>query len=322
MIWIVALFVFAVFLSAFFSGTETGFYRVTRIRLVLDALDGKFLAKFLLFLTNHPALFVATTLIGNNLANYLVSLSIVLAAGRLFPGNSTAELALPTLLAPVLFVYGESLPKNLFFHAPNKLLLRGSPLFFLCTILFAPFAAVLWIMGQALQWLLGESPTQVRLQLARKELEDVLDEGGEAGLLNAGQRRLAQGLFAVANQSVGALALPLARTHVAIVGADKTSALAYAKKNKITALPVATKAAGKNDVIGYVRTCDLILTPEKTIQSYRVLPVVAGSDTQIAALLRMQSSGESMAVVKARDGKTLGIVTLDQLMRPILYSES
>ncbi|MCC9605898.1 CNNM domain-containing protein [Blastopirellula sp. JC732] len=321
MIWIVGLFFFSVFLSAFFSGTETGFYRVTRIRLVLDALDGRFLAKFLLFLTNHPALFVATTLIGNNLANYLVSLSIVLAAGALFPGNSTAELLLPTLLAPALFVYGESLPKNLFFHAPNKLLLRGSPLFFLVTILFAPFSAVLWVLGQALQWLLGESPTQVRLQLARKELEDVLEEGGEAGLLNAGQRRLAQGLFAVANQSVGALATPLSRTHVATLGADKSAALAYAKKNKVSSLPVANKGE-KSDIVGYLRTCDLILAPEKTIQSYRVLPVVAGSDTQIAALLRMQSSGESMAIVKARDGKTLGIVTLDQLMRPILYSES
>ncbi|PQO36493.1 CNNM domain-containing protein [Blastopirellula marina] len=322
MIWVVGLFFFSVFLSAFFSGTETGFYRVTRIRLVLDALDGRFLAKFLLFLTNHPALFVATTLIGNNLANYLVSLSIVLAAGAFFPGNSTAELLLPTLLAPVLFVYGESLPKNLFFHAPNTLLLRGSPLFFLCTILFAPFSAVLWVLGQGLQWLLGESPTQVRLQLARKELEDVLEEGGEAGLLNAGQRRLAQGLFAVANHSVGALATPLTRTHVAILGADKKGTLAYAKKNKVSVLPVAKSQADKSDLIGYVRTCDLILTPDQRIRSYRVLPVVAGSDTQIAALLRMQSSGESMAVVKARDGKTLGIVTLDQLMRPILYSES
>ncbi|TWT39202.1 CNNM domain-containing protein [Blastopirellula retiformator] len=322
MIWIIGLFIFSVFLSAFFSGTETGFYRVTRIRLVLDALDGRFMAKFLLFLTNHPALFVATTLIGNNLANYLVSLSIVLAAGALFPGNSTVELLLPTLLAPLLFVYGESLPKSLFFHAPNTLLLRGSPLFFLCAILFAPFAAVLWVLGQALQWLLGESPTQVRLQLARKELVDVLEEGGEAGLLNAAQRRLAQGLFAVANQSVGALAAPITKNQVAILGAEKKTALVYAKKNKISAMPVAKQGADKGDLIGYVRTCDLILAPEDAIQSYRMLPVVAGSDTQIAALLRMQSSGESMAVVKARDGKTLGIVTLDQLMRPILYSES
>ena len=38
------------FLSAFFSGSETGFYRVTRVRLVMDAKSGKWIARSLLWL--------------------------------------------------------------------------------------------------------------------------------------------------------------------------------------------------------------------------------------------------------------------------------
>ena len=60
-------------LSAYFSGTETGFYRASRIRLLLDGLGGDMFAQMLLRLTNNPTLFVATTLVGNNLANFLVS---------------------------------------------------------------------------------------------------------------------------------------------------------------------------------------------------------------------------------------------------------
>ena len=40
MIYALVLFVVGVFLSAFFSGSETGFYRATRVRLTMDAISG------------------------------------------------------------------------------------------------------------------------------------------------------------------------------------------------------------------------------------------------------------------------------------------
>src|SRR4030042_4230699 len=113
-----------IFLSAFFSGSETGFYRATRVRLVLDALGGDPISRGLVWLTGHPSLFVATVLVGNNLANYLTTLAIVMSTQALtFQQGHTAEylteLIAPLALAPVLFVYGELLPKSLFLQAPN-----------------------------------------------------------------------------------------------------------------------------------------------------------------------------------------------------------
>jgi Mg2+/Co2+ transporter CorB len=118
-----------VLLSAFFSGSETGFYRVNRVRLVLDSRGGDLIARGLLYLTNNPSLFVATTLIGNNLANYVTSLAIVLITQEFFaPEAHVAELVAPIALSPLLFVYGELLPKRLYYHAPYRLLRRGGQL--------------------------------------------------------------------------------------------------------------------------------------------------------------------------------------------------
>ena len=47
-----------------------------RFTIALDAMGGDWIASRLLSLTNNPTLFVATTLIGNNLANYLTSYAI------------------------------------------------------------------------------------------------------------------------------------------------------------------------------------------------------------------------------------------------------
>ena len=62
-------------------------YRATRLRLVLDALGGDPISRGLVWLTNHPAVFVATTLVGNNLANYVTSLAIVIGTQRLGIGQ-------------------------------------------------------------------------------------------------------------------------------------------------------------------------------------------------------------------------------------------
>ena len=76
----IVIFVVSMLLSAFFSGSETGLYRIPRLRLVIDSLSGKTWSRVLLWLTNNPSFFVATTLVGNNVANYRTGLSIVLLA--------------------------------------------------------------------------------------------------------------------------------------------------------------------------------------------------------------------------------------------------
>lgn len=315
---IVFLFSLGVFLSAFFSGSETGFYRVTRVRLVLDGLGGDWLSRFLLFLTNHPALFVATTLIGNNLANYMVSLSIVLFTQATFPGNSTAEMALPLVMAPFLFVYGELLPKYFFYRAPNFLLRRTGWIFFVFTVLFAPCSALLWVLGRALQTLLGESPETVRLALARTELEDFLEEGGEFGILNKAQRRVAQGVFGVANRRVTSIATPLSRVWTAKIGSKVNNLIRVAKRKQISVIPIVGTQGKRTIPIGYVRICDLYMGEGEEIENYHPLPEVKASESCISAITQLHSSGELMAKVVSRSGVPIGIVTMQQLQRAIL----
>ncbi|WDI43472.1 CNNM domain-containing protein [Bremerella sp. P1] len=315
---ILLLFILGVFLSAFFSGSETGFYRVTRVRLVLDGLGGDWLSRFLLFLTNHPALFVATTLIGNNVANYMVSLSIVLFTQATFPGSSTAEMALPLLIAPFLFVYGELLPKYFFYRAPNFLLRRTSWLFFVFTVLFAPCSALLWVLGRALQTLLGESPETVRLALARTELEDFLEEGGEFGILNKAQRRVAQGVFGVANRRVTSISTPLSRVWTAKIGSKVNSLIRVAKRKQISVIPIVETQGKRTVPIGYVRICDLYMGTGEEIENYHPLPEVKASDSCISAITQLHSTGELMAKVVSRSGVPIGIVTMQQLQRAVL----
>lgn len=314
---IVAMILVGICFSAFFSGTETGFYRVTRVRLALDALGGDWVARLLLWLANNPALFVATTLIGSNLANYVVSWATVQGARELFGGeNYAAELLAPIVLAPVLFVYGELLPKNLFYLAPNRLLRRSGLPFILCGVIFAPISAVLWTLARCLQWLVGEAPEHVRLRLAREELQQVLEEGQEAGVLRPTQQQLVQGLFSVANEPVVRFAAPLARTTFIPRSASRTELVRVARRHRSAIVLVAED--DERRPIGYVWMVDVYLNQGDWRDSLRPLIKIPHTQPHIATLIRMRTENEPVAQLLDNQGKSVGIISMDRLTEPLL----
>lgn len=293
-------------LSAFFSGSETGFYRATRVRLVIDALEDDWISRRLLWLANNPALFVATALIGNNIANYMTSLGVVLLTREIAVDASAAELTATVLFSPIVFVYGELLPKYLFYNAPNLLLRRGGPLFLLFTVLFAPISAVLWGLGLAVQTLTGKRPLFVRLALARKELQEVLQEGHEAGVLRPAQRDLAQNLFVIAERPLSSYCRPASRIVTTRRGEAKDEVLRMARRQRVDVMPVGQEEGGELE--GYLRVVDLYLSDEDTVQTTRPLMKLDSKATPIHALIQLQSQKEELARVVDEQGKTVGLL--------------
>jgi CBS domain containing-hemolysin-like protein len=311
------LFAGGLFMSAFFSGTETGLYRVTRVRLVIGALGGDVIARGLLWLTNRPSMFVATTLVGNNLANYLVSLGVVIGASRLFPGGSQiAEMLAPLLLAPVVFVFGESMPKTVFYAAPNHMLKRCGLPILACTVLFLPVTSVLWIVSRILEAVVGQSPQRLRVGLARRELQQVFEEGREAGILNPAQQDLAQGLFALANQPVGQLVIPAAKMIVATTTMSKQEILRLARRHRHSLLPVEGVKGGRK-VVGYFRVVDLYLKQDEQLPPPLPMTTLQADEPVLRVIAKLHESGQSLAHVVEPDGKSVGFVTLRQLSEAI-----
>ena len=322
MIWLVAfLGALGLFLSGFFSGSETGFYRAARIRLVLDALGGDWVSRALVWLTNRPSVFVATTLVGNNLANYMTSLAIVMATGWALESESwLAELLAPVLLAPVLFVYGELMPKYLFLHAPNRLLRRGGGLFLAFAVLFVPVSALLWVLNYLLARLLGESPEKVRLRIARRELRGILDEGQDVGILYPAQKRLASGIFVSADHTVCRHVVPLSGVARARASMSKSEICGLASRFEISEVPI-EDSDRSNELTTYVRVIDLALSKSPEVEGVRPMMTISAKDTPIEALIRMYAEQENLARVVDEEGRTLGLLYASRLRRRLLEGQ-
>ncbi len=312
----ILLVVLGIGLSAFFSGSETGFYRVTRVRLAIDAKSGKLIPRALYWLVTKASLVVATVLIGNNIANYVVSLGLVLLSGQVLAPESQLASAIPLLVTPVLFVYGELLPKFLFYQAPYRLLRLGAPLMLLCTVLFLPASIFVLLLEAVWSRLMGRETTAPAAARERQELQRVLVEGQEAGVVLPVQRELAQNLFTYGGRPIRSFATPVRALPVVKVDAQRDEVLRVATARGQGMIGVTT-IDGKQ-LVGCYSVAELLLSDKSPVVKPKVVGTARATETSIQVLTRMQSQQCSVVQIFDANQTLLGIVTKERLTSLLL----
>jgi len=302
-------------LSAFCSGVETGLYRIPRVRLVLDAVDGSRVARGLLWLTNHPGLFVSTLLVGNTVANYSVPVGVAwLFLELLGYDDARFNVAISILSTPILFVFCELLPKSLFHQKPSYLLRRcGWPLFAL-TVVALPVTWVLYLVSRWLQRILGEEPLRIRPALARRELRQVLEEGEQAGLLEPVQRDMVQNMFAYGSDPISRYCMPLRGLKVVQLDQPLEEKKAICEKASQAIIPVLHPTDKR--LVGYYDVAE-VLSAKDTVKLKAVSTFEDGVG-QIAVLNKMVSQGSKLARINNSSGQLVGIVLRDRLVSQML----
>lgn len=313
------LFAVGLRLSAFFSGVETGFYRVSFLRLSIDAHAGDRVASRLLWFVRNPAYFVATTLIGNNVANYMTTAAIGLAAVTLFQDlAASVELIATIFLSPVVFVFGELIPKTLYFHSPTRLLRRDAlwiELFF--RVFLAVSFPLIWLT-KWFQQVQGSDSRQLELVLGRSRLVQVLSEGYQQGILTDVQYHLVDGLMHATAQHVVESVIPSGRVLGVVDTATRDEVLEYARQYGVSNVAV-RRPDGPDAWYAYYRVADVAISKAPLASIKRPMPNISRSCTKLEALVALRSAGEAYGIVV--DGPAvIGVVNerglVEQLFRP------
>ncbi|MFK7817797.1 MAG: CNNM domain-containing protein [Planctomycetaceae bacterium] len=309
----IALFLLAIRLSAFFSGSETGFYRLSRIRLSIASQNGDSIAKRLLWFSGMPERFVATALVGNNIANYLATFAIGLMAVAFLPNNSgLAEILLTLALAPLIFIWGELIPKTVYYRAPMRFLGKHSRALTAWYYALRPISAPLTVIAKLVERFGNSEKQPLELLLGRNRLIHVLNEGHREGLLGNVQRRLAESVMELSGQPVDASMVPSVRVLSVPKDTSVTETLDLSKLYSLSHILVHEGDA--NDWIGYVCIGDLRgETIEEAIQPIIRIPTGLG---KLDAIQRMRKQRAFFAVV-ARENEPIGVVTERGLLAPL-----
>jgi hypothetical protein len=173
--------------SALCSGAETGFYALNPLKLRHAARDSA-AAALLHRLIRSPAGFLAALLVANNLANdAMVQAGIALLEAR---GVADAPLWATAFLVPVVFLFGEMLPKQwMAVHAESAMPALAWPLAALRLLMF-PVALPLLLLARVLEGRSAQAAVLGRQQWAALLREGEGSSPGEARVMGAALRAL------------------------------------------------------------------------------------------------------------------------------------
>ena len=128
-------------MSAFFSGSETGLMSVSRVRLRGREYGRGPRGRRLDDLLRHIEDPIMTCLIGTNLFNVLVSAVVTAALTERF--GERGEWLAVLIVATVVILFGEILPKVLYREFPERLTVASVPGIRVAMVLAAP---VRWVL--------------------------------------------------------------------------------------------------------------------------------------------------------------------------------
>jgi CBS domain containing-hemolysin-like protein len=303
-----ALFLACLRLSAFFSGAETGFYRVSYLRVNIDAQSGDSIARRILWFCQHPSEFVVTALIGNNVAQYGLTAAVGIAAVRAgIEDRMTAEIVSTLFIAPFAFTFGELIPKNLYYRAPLRLLRQNVGWFEFFHRAFFPLALPLTAIARVFERLSGKGAERQGQILGRARLVQVLSQGHQEGLLHDVQGRLLEGLMHLAGQPVLQSVIPNSRVLGVADNVGREDVLNFARRYGVHSVPVC-RPGQVDSWYGYWRVVDVTLAQKPLPSLVRRMPVISAGASKLEALLTLRAGAAVYGVVTS-NGRVLGLAS-------------
>ncbi len=313
--------------SALFSGSETGIYCLSRLRLRLATETGGVRHAMLSsVMRDGPGLLLAL-LVANNLANYLATSCITFLFLGAVGSEHAAALFTTLVAAPLLFVFGESIPKNLFLYRADFLTAWLAPLLFVTHRLLTWCGAVplLRLTSQAFGRLIGSTASSKTVITSAKsqQIRAILRDTHEEGILSPIQTDIIDRIINIPGLRLNAVLVPLTRAQSLDIRSDRTTLLNRLKRHAFTRLLVWDGTPA--NIVGFVHAYDVLGLEEdfesldKFVTPIRRLevgtPVIDAIDTmrreglKIVLVTRSRRSGPDAPV---------GIVTMKDLVEELL----
>lgn len=312
----IALAICGVALSAFFSGMELGIYELNKIRLDLRAERGSTPARVLRRMIANPNNMLAVLLTGTNLATYGVTFLVSVMFVRGGCGDQAAQWYTLALVTPILFVFGESVPKNVFQGLAETLVYRLARVLWATNVAFNACGLVPLVRGvSALLMRLAGANHRDRAPLAHG-VATLVAEGRASGLLTLSQSVMADRVMRIADVTLAEVMIPTRNMIWAPVAADAKQLAAIMRDHDYSRLPLLDEAG---HVVGAVDTYDVLSADDAQPPEPGMIPIVLPRNLAVTdALYRMQRANVELAAVAAHDGAHVGIVTIKDLVEEIV----
>ncbi len=313
-------------LSAFFSGSETALFSLSRPSLRKMERESSRTSRLVCRLLARPYRLLTTILVGNTIVNVVLSafagIAVESTVASLGFSESVSFVAATVTVTVMLLVLGEIGPKVLAVQHPERSARRvavGVTFFY---GLLRPVRALVLALARGVLRVTGASKLRAAPFITEEELKEVVAEGERRGVLERDQREMIHSILRFTDTTVADVLTPREKMVTLRAQVLLQEAVETAHRTGFSRIPVI--GASPDDVVGVVYVKDLLPYCRKGDLDTSVSKVarpakfVAGTTGVARLLSEFRDNRVHIAIATDDRGRTLGVVTLEDLLEEVV----
>ena len=323
------------FLSAFFSGSETALFSLSKTQIERfrqgNGKSGTIAARLL----DTPRKLLITILVGNMFVN-VASASLIASFATDMLGNKGVGIAVGVTTA-LLLIFGEITPKTIAVHnAESFSKLVAYPINLFSKLIF-PLRIVLRIVTNFLMKFMGGDNIPVEDRLTTEELRVMVNIAEEEGSIRLREKEMLNAIFDLKNITAAEIMVP--RTEMTCISEDSTVQQMFDLSREVGQSRIPVYGEDMDDILGIAYVRDFPMwrhydIRDMTIKDFRiereklwragkgtlVRPSFFVPETRTAMDLfqDFRDRGVQMAILLDEYGGTAGLVTMEDLVEEIV----
>ena len=298
--------------SFFFALAETALFSLSGWQVKQLAEKNPGAGRIVAVLLERPHDLLATLVLGNTFAN-----AAILAAALRMVLDAQWGFALTMLvLAAVVLLVGEVLPKTLAVREPARWALRVAWPLLIFRKLTKPFyRAAQWTNAAILKHAAAKATPLAAVTEA--EYQELLELAWRQGTLDESEREIILQIISLDRRTARDVMRP--RASMAAISDDSTveEMIAAAKKHKLRHLPMFDETP--DTIVGILNTRALLLDPKIDLWEVMDFPSFVPESMNLLLLFRaLQKQHRGVAIVLDEFGAAAGIVTMEDILGGIV----
>ncbi len=307
---LILVLIILIFISAFFSGSETSITAINQIKLDSAAESGQKAARRVNSLRNKINEVLGVILIGNNLVNISASALLTYFVIKEF-GDEYVWVG--TLILTILvIIFAEIAPKNFAAKKPEAIAYPASIILEFLTNYFGWLSRILNFFSS---WITGVKGGEnyFAQNLNRQELKSVLDKDTEQ--VDKEEMEAMRSLLDLKDLSVQDILIPM--NQVIKLNLDDIDSFDNDERNRF--YPV--YKGNESEIIGFIHAKEIeeLENFRNDLTDFLIEPYYVPESTQLFAQLKnFQKNGTEVALVVDEYGEVAGLITLEDLIELIV----
>jgi len=313
---LLAIMIFCVIMSGYFSATETAMSTYSKTKLKTLAEKGNKKATLVLKLTDNYDKLLSTILIGNNIVNILLA-SLGTVVFIKLVGEASGPSVSTAVITVVVLIFGEISPKSIAKDMPEKFAMFAAPFLNVLMIVLTPVNFLFTLWKKLLSLIVKNDDDG---KMSQEELIMMVEEVEQDGSIDSDESELIKNVIEVTEKLAKDILTHRVDVEAVPITATKEEIATVFTETRFSRLPVYEDTI--DNIIGIIHQKDLYVNGKMTEKSIKELlspAVFIHEFEQVTDLLkRLQNEKSHIAVVVDEYGGTLGIITLEDILEELV----